>query len=57
MHLEITVKKPETTRAFYENLSSVIKTFKARIAVIIGGDLNAKMKSEFNNYPKNIIGK
>ena len=25
---ETTVKKPETIRAFYKNLSSIIKTFK-----------------------------
>ena len=55
--LETTVRKPETTRAFYKNLSSIIKTFKAREDVIIGGDFNAKTKSKFKNYPNHIIGK
>ena len=55
--LKTKVKKPEATRAFYENLSSIIKTFKARGAVIIGGDFNLALKSQFNNYLKNLIGK
>ena len=55
--LETTVKKPETTRAFYENLSSLMKTFKVREAVIIGGDFNPKTKSKLNNYLTSISGK
>ena len=55
--LETTVRKLETTRAFYKNLSSIIKTFKAREDVITGGDFNAKTKSKFKNYLNHIIGK
>ena len=55
--LETTLKNPETTRHFYEKLSSIIKTFKTREAVIIGGDFNAKTNSKFNNFPTNIISK
>ena len=55
--LESTLKNPETTHHFYENLSSIIKTFKTREAVIIGGEFNAKTNSKFNNFPTNIIGK
>ena len=46
--LETTVKKSETTRAFYEYLWSLMKAFKVREAVIIGGDFNAKTKSKFD---------
>ena len=55
--LETTLKNLETTRHFYEKLSSIIKTFKAREAVIIGGYFNAKTNSKFSNFPTNIIGK
>ena len=55
--LETTLKNPETTRHFYEKLSSIIKTFKTREAVIIDGDFNAKTNSKFNNFPTNITGK
>ena len=55
--LKTTVKKPEATRALFENLSSIIKTFKAREALIIGGGFNTKTKSKFNNYSNNIIAK
>ena len=41
--LKTTLKNPETTHPFYEKLLSIIKTFKTREAVIIGGDFNAKM--------------
>ena len=55
--LDTTEKKHETSRGFNENLWSIIKTFKDREAVIIGGDFNAKTKSKFSSYPENIIGK
>ena len=55
--LEITLKNPETTHHFYEKLSSIIKTFKNREAVIIGGDFNAKTNSKYNNFPTKIISK
>ena len=55
--LETTLKNPETIHHFYEKLSTIIKTFKTREAVVIGGDFNAKTKLKFNNYPTNIIGK
>ena len=54
---ETTVKKPETIRAFYKNLSSIIKTFKDWKGVVIGGAFNGKTKSKFSNYPKSITGK
>ena len=54
---ETTVKKPEAIRAFYKNLSSIFKTFKAWKGVIIGAAFNGKTKSKFSNYPKSIIGK
>ena len=44
--LETTLTNPETNRHFYKKLSSIIKTFKTRKAIIIGGD-----------FPTNIIGK
>ena len=55
--LETTLKTPEVKRHFYEKLSSIIKTFKTREAVIIGGDFNAKTNSKFSNFPSSIIGK
>ncbi|XP_066911977.1 uncharacterized protein [Clytia hemisphaerica] len=55
--LESTTKKPELTRNFYEKLSSVTKTFKAREALIIGGDFNAKTRAVPNTYPNEIVGK
>ena len=55
--LETTLTNPETNRHFYEKLSSIIKTFKTRKAVIIGGDFNAKTNLKLNNFPINIIGK
>ncbi|XP_066931881.1 uncharacterized protein [Clytia hemisphaerica] len=42
---------------FYEKLSSVTKTFKAREALIIGGDFNAKTRAVPNTYPNEIVGK
>ena len=54
---ETTLNNPETIHHFYEKLSSIIKTFKTREAVIIGGDFNAKTNSKFNNFPTSIIGK
>ena len=55
--LENTLKNPETIRYFYRKLSSIIKTFKTREAVITGGDFNAKTNSKFNNFPIKIISK
>ena len=40
--LETTLKNPEITCHFYKKLSSIIKTFKTREAVVIGRDLIAK---------------
>lgn len=50
--LDTTEKKHETSRAFNENLWSIIKTFKDREAAIISGDFNAKAKSKFSSYPE-----
>ena len=54
-HQTSTTKKPELTRQFYEQLSTVITSFKpAREALIIGGDFNAKTRTKPNTYPQNI---
>ena len=42
--LENTVRNPDETRIFYEQLSSLINSIKQRDALIIGGDFNGKTK-------------
>ena len=39
---ESTVKDPEKTRTFYEQLSDIISNINRNILIIIGGDFNAK---------------
>ena len=39
---ESTVKDPEKTRTFYEQLSDIISNINRNVLIIIGGDFNAK---------------
>lgn len=55
--LETTMKKPDETTTFYDQLSSVIKLTSKRQALVIGGDFNAKTKTQVNDNNENIIGK
>ena len=41
---ESTVKDPEKTRTFYEQLSDIISSINRNVLIIIGGDFNAKTK-------------
>ena len=41
---ESTVKDPEKTRTFYEQLSDIISNINRNVLIIIGGDSNAKTK-------------
>ena len=41
---ESTVKDPEKTRTFYEQLSDIISNINRNVLIIIGGDFNAKAK-------------
>ena len=52
LYLETTVKP-----FFYKNLSSITKSSKPNKLQSLGGDFNAKSKSKFQNYPKNVNGK
>ena len=56
--LENTVRNPDETHIFYEQLSSLINSIKQRGALIIGRDFNAKTKlqvSETEN--QHVVGK
>ena len=54
--LENTIKNPEETNAFYDELTSLLKLNKNRDAVIIGGDFNAKTKLSTYNSQR-VVGK
>ena len=41
---EFTVKDPEKTRSFYEQLSDIIANINRNVLIVIGGDSNAKTK-------------
>ena len=41
---ESTVKDPEKTRSFYEQLSDIIGNINRNVLIVIGGDSNAKTK-------------
>ena len=55
---ESTVKDPEKTRTFYEQLSDIISNINRNVLIIIGGHFNAKRKMR-NRDPllNKIIGK
>ena len=55
---ESTVKDPEETRTFYEQLSDIISNINRNVSIIIAGDSNAKTKMR-NRDPllNKIIGK
>ena len=50
--LENTVRNPDETHIFYEQLSSLINSIKQRDALIIGGDFNAKTKLQVSEMVK-----
>ena len=57
-----TKKYPEKTSSFYNKLSSIVKKMKEKEAVVIGGDFNAKTKTDkdekspsVGNYCKNNV--
>ena len=56
--LDTTLKTPDETENFYNDLDSVIKLTSSRDTLIIGGDFNAKVKPNNNiasdTYTKNI---
>ena len=56
--MEITKNNPEVTNQFYNQLSSTVKLFSKRDALIIGGDFNAKTRladsSVFKSYNQNV---
>ena len=42
--LDNTIKQPDETESFYNDLDSIIKLTNSRDTLIIGGDFNAKIK-------------
>ena len=52
--LENTVRNPEDTRIFYEQLSSLINSIKQSDVLIIGGDFNAKTKLQVSEMEINL---
>ena len=52
--LENTVRSPEETRIFYEQLSSLINSIKQSDILIIGGDFNAKTKLQVSEMEINL---
>ena len=56
--LESTVKRPEDTKNFYDQLTSIVNKFNKRDAIIIGGDFNAKTKlPNHERCKQNAVGK
>ena len=55
---ESTVKDPEKTRTFYEQLSDIVSNINRNVLIIIGGDFSTKTKMR-NRDPliNKIIGK
>ena len=55
--LENTVRNPDETRIFYEQLSSLINSIKQRDAliIIIGGDFNAKTKLQVSEMENQLV--
>ena len=57
--LDNTIKQPDETESFYNDLDSVIKLTNSRDTLIIGGDFNAKIKptdKEIYQTYKGILG-
>ena len=52
--LENTVRSPEETHIFYEQLSSLINSIKQSDILIIGGDFNAKTKLQVSEMEINL---
>ena len=56
--LENTVRNPDETRIFYEQLLSLINSMKQRDALIIGGDFNAKTELQVSEMENQLaVGK
>ena len=53
--LENTVRNPDETHIFYEQLSSLINSIKQRDALIIGGDFNAKTKLQVSEMENQLV--
>ena len=53
--LENTMRNPNETRIFYEQLSSLINSIKRRNALITGGDFNSKTELEVTDQL--VVGK
>ena len=53
--LENTVRNPDETHIFYEQLSSLINSVKQRDALIIGGDFNAKTKLQVSELENQLL--
>ena len=54
--LELSIKQPEKSETFYDELESLIHTVKARDFLIIAGDFNAKTGSAYKKY-KTVMGR
>ena len=52
--LENTVRNPDDTRIFYEQLSSLINSIKQSDVIVIGGDFNAKTKLQVSEMEINL---
>ena len=53
--LENTVRNPDETHIFYEQLSSLINSIKQRNVLIIGGDFNAKTKLQVSEMENQLV--
>ena len=53
--LENTVRNPDETRIFYEQLSSLINSIKQRDALIIGREFNAKTKLQVSEMENELV--
>ena len=53
--LENTVRHPDETRIFFEQLSSLINSIKQKGVLIIGGDFNAKTKLQVSEMENQLV--
>ena len=53
--LENTVRNPDETHIFYEQLSALINSIKQRDALIIGGDFNVKTKLQVSEMENQLV--
>ena len=53
--LENTVRNPDETRIFFEQLSSLINSIKQKGVLIIGGDFNAKTKLQVSEMENQLV--